>query len=311
MEKGFENDKIDIEISNFNRLFYTFLVIYYTLIWASYGLKFAVCLAVSVLTGFLLRVLFIKNKTQDFGWQLFLLFPMFYSLALPLWIIPIVLIVSYLISCSSFGGYEKRYFCPVIIAVIFMICGYGYTSTLNASRPMEFGKSFFVYNSGMPAFKPVLKIYSKIPLKESLEASVSGKYPAVLGANRSGFVVFVAFLFSILLKRKRVWFLTDFVLILVFTHFFSNGNIYCFYPLLYGLIPVIMFVGICDCKSIPNGVSEQIIAAFWFSMFSVLFTLKTENPYLPVYGYLIMQILTPLTSDLVLSFKHNGSRNEK
>ena len=63
-----------------------------------YGLKFASGAAISWLTGatiWFLRILFQNGDDPDgvdkpFNWFLFLLFPLFIPLALPLWLIPFI-----------------------------------------------------------------------------------------------------------------------------------------------------------------------------------------------------------------------------
>ena len=294
----------------FNRFLYLFVFLYYILIWGSFGLKFAYAVAISSITGLIIK--FFSNKEKAFAWQLFLLYPMFYSLSLSLWIIPLILTLAYLISCGAFGGYEKRYFCPVIIAVVISICGYGYTASLNASRPMLFGKAFNVYTSGIPAFKPIWKIYPTIEVNESFKASFNGKIPSVLGASRGGILLLASLVFSIMFKRKRVWLFSSIIFIMVFTALFSKMPlIKCYYPLLFGTFPLLLLTSLSDDISLPQKTFEQIIASFLFSLFLVLFTFRTDSPFLPVYSYLIMQILTPLLLDFFALFSKQGVLNEK
>lgn len=298
----------------FNRFLWLFVLSYYVLVWSNFGLKFACAFSISMLTGLFLS--FFSKKDKQFGWQLFLLFPMFYSLALPLWVIPPVLLLAYLVSCSAFGGYEKRIFCPVVVAVVVAFCGYSYTAAFNASRPMETGKAFLVYSSGMPAFKPVWKIYQTMPQSEAIKASIAGKCPSVLGAYRGGILLVASFLFAFVFKRKLVWLFSNCMFVAIFSTFFSKlGLNQSFYPLIFGLVPLLLFVGICDNKSLENNKTEEFVSAFVFSVFAIMFTFKTENPFLPVFSYLLMQILTPLILDIINALKphreKNGEKNGK
>jgi hypothetical protein len=88
------------------------------------------------------------------------------------------------------------------------------------------------------------------------------------------------------------------------THFVFEPalGIKSFYSLLFGFVPIMLFVGVYDFETISQGLFDQLAASLIFSFFAVMFSFNAENVYLPVYAFLIMQILTPLISDIKAMF---------
>lgn len=295
-----------------------FLFFYYFSVFERFGQKFAAAVAVSVGTGLLLgflRILFnfSGKDTNDFlsgrfGWLLFFAFPLFYPLSLSLWLIPFILISAYLICYGAFGGFKNHFFNPVILAVVFMMCGYGYTSVLNVSRPLPINSGYKTWTSGMPVSKPIWNIYASVPVESALKISASSQLPSVPGASRGAVILLFSILFSFAFKRRRLWILGCALFTVLFsgliTHFIFEPalGIKSFYPLLFGLVPIMLFVGVYDFGTISQSPFEQLAASFVFSFFAVLFSFNVENVYLPVYAFLIMQILTPLISDIKTMF---------
>ncbi|MCK9456237.1 MAG: RnfABCDGE type electron transport complex subunit D [Candidatus Riflebacteria bacterium] len=295
-----------------------FLFFYYFSVFGRFGQKFAAAVAVSVGTGLVLgffRILFnfSGKDTNDFfsgrfGWLLFFAFPLFFPLSLSLWLIPFVLVSAYLICFGAFGGFKNHFFNPVILAVVFMMCGYGYTSVLNVSRPLPVNSGYKTWTSGMPVSKPLWKIYASVPLDSAVKASVSSHLPSVPGASRGAVILLFSLLFSFIFKRRRLWLIGCVCFTVLFsyliTHFVFEPalGIKSFYPLLFGFVPIMLFVGVYDFETISQGRFDQLAASLIFSFFAVMFSFNTENVYLPVYAFLIMQILTPLISDIKAMF---------
>lgn len=185
----------------------------YFAVWERFGLKFLAGVGISFVTGICCWLLALicqpgpenRDVAQvPFAWLLFVFFPLFCPLGLPLWLIPFILIISYLVSISSFGGYGRHFFNPVAFAVIFMLCGYAGTASLGASRPLP-KKGFAVWTAGMPPSSPVWNIYARIQTADLWQSSVSGNLPVVPGSAFPGRLLVISFFFSLMAGRGRVW----------------------------------------------------------------------------------------------------------
>ena len=183
-----------------------------------YGLKFGASVIISWATGALIwfiRILFQKGDDPDgvdkpFGWFLFLLFPLFIPLALPLWLIPAILIISYLISITAFGGYGKHIFNPVIIAVVFMLYGYGDIGITEPSRPFPTNRDgYIVWTSGIPPRTDLREAYSSFPQKSVFYASIKGLVPSIPGSCYGLTILLGSLFLSLLFNRGVYWWLVS------------------------------------------------------------------------------------------------------
>lgn len=283
----------------------------YFLVWQRFGPKFLAGTAIAFLTGlcfWLLLVVFqpgheMRDATQiPFAWHLFAFFPVFCPLALPLWLIPIILIISYLVTISSFGGFGRHFFNPIAFAVIFMICGYADTASLGPSRPFPtISAGYSLWSAGMPPAKPLWHIYSAIKPGELWQSSVSGNLPAIPGSAFPGMLLLLAFSFAMLTGRRRVWFIAVVCSIACWVwlgQHYLGWNFSAWHPLLFGSLPALLLVGVADYKTLPASFFDQLVAAAIFSALLLLFLLKANDALAPAFALLFAQVVAPLVSDL-------------
>ena len=239
-----------------------------------------------------------------FGWPLFLLFPLLCPLALPLWLIPGILIAAYMIVFNGFGGFGRHIFNPVAVAVIFMIVGYDHTASLHAVRPLPGPHDgFTVWNAGAPVAIPVWQLYAKVPVDALFQASFSGLLPAIPGSVFGLPLLLASAVFSLAAGHRRIWWVTS-VLALQLGVMLFNGsaslNISPLHPLFLGTIPTLLLLAIVDRHSLPEDVPGQIISGLLFAFFALLFVFRSPDPLGPAYGLLLAQISAPLATDLIM-----------
>lgn len=282
----------------------------YFAVWERFGLKFLAGAGISLITGIFCWLLALINQpgleNRDvaqvpFGWSLFVFFPLFCPLGLPLWLIPMILVVSYLVSISSFGGFGRHFFNPVAFAVIFMLCGYAGTSSLGASRPLpKNGTGFAVWTAGMPPASPVWNIYAKVKETDLWQSSVSGNLPVIPGNAFPGVLLVISFLFSTMAGRGRVWCLFT-VLGTIFWGWLGQQyllpGVSWLHPLFLGMLPGLMLIAVADYHTLPEHQSEQAIAAMVFTFLLLIFTIRSKGVLSPVFALLLAQIISPLLCD--------------
>lgn len=296
-----------------------FLVPLYFFILGRFGQKFAAGAMISLITGvccwlFSLALrpaqLSSNQNNKGFGWHLFLLFPLFCPLAMPLWLIPIILIAAYILTFSSFGGYGRHIFNPVAIAVVFMLVGYGHTASLHPVRPLPGPyDGLKIWNAGLPSVKPVWQTYAEVPLQSLFAASYSGLLPALPGSAFGLPLLAASAALSLIGGRRRVWWIVS-VLALQLVAMFGAGRwgleISAMHPLLLGVVPGLLLVAVADETSLPADWPGQIVNALLFATLAVLFIFRSENLLGPVYALLLAQIVAPLLVDLVVSRGSNS-----
>ncbi len=243
-------------------------------------------------------------QADHFGWSLFLLFPLLCPLALPLWLIPGILVATYIIVFNGFGGFGRHIFNPVAVAVVFMLVGYGHTASLHAVRPLPGPyDGFSVWNAGAPVAMPVWHIYAMVPVGALFQASFSGLLPAIPGSAFGLPLLLASAVFSLAAGHRRVWWVTS-VLALQLGVIILNGsvslNISPLHPLFLGIIPALLLLAVIDRHSLPEDVPGQIISGLLFAFFALLFVFRSPDPLGPVYGLLLAQISAPLVTDLVM-----------
>ena len=276
-----------------------------------YGLKFAAGAAISWLTGatiWCLRILFQSGDDPEgvdkpFCWFLFLLFPLFLPLALPLWLIPCILIINYLISVVAFGGYGKHIFNPIILAVVFLIYGYGSMGLTEPSRPFPPTKNgYLIWTSGIPPRSDIREIYSSVPVKIAFINSLNGSIPNIPGSSFSIIILIASLIISLIFNRCRIWWTVSFIAILLFAYFLpqpQNIDIPAINLLLLGIIPSLLFCGVADNTTIPESGTGQTIYAVIFAFFAVLMVFNSSSILAPAYAFLLSQIFSPLVIDII------------
>lgn len=309
-----EEKEKKIEDSRFGPAGYCLVVFLFFLFFnvtGLYGLKFAACFSVSWLTGFVIwfiRVLFQDANDTDgidkpFNWFLFLMFPLFIPLSLPLWAIPFILIISYLISIVAFGGHGKHIFNPIIIATVILLYGYNDYGLIapSCSLPDPYS-GYKIWSSGVPPRIDIREILSTLPFKSIYTLAMTGNIPNMPGSCYSPIILLVAILFGVVFKRRLIWLFLSIFTIIIVAFIFSilkGGNIAAINVLSLGIVPSLLLCGIADFTTIPESKLGQSISAIIFSILVVIFFYNSSNILAPVYAFLIFQVVSPLIIDIV------------
>jgi len=288
----------------------------YFAVWGKFGQKFAAAAGLSVATGVVcwFAALLQQPANTDlradeipFCWTLFLLFPLFCPLGLPLWIIPPLLVLAYVISITSFGGFRRHFFNPVAVAVVLMLAGYGYTASLSASKPiMPEGAGYRAWSAGVPPARPLWFYYAAVAPENLLSASISADVPAMPGSAFTLPLLLLAVVLALFYGRGRAWLITLLLAVPGFTAIAAYGGLVLFsplHPLLLGLAPALMLIAVADYHSLPTRRAEQVVSGLVFAALLLVFTVRSVNPLAPVYAFLLMQVLSPLLCDLLLRQK--------
>ena len=245
-----------------------------------------------------------QKPADRFGWSLFLLFPLFCPLALPLWLIPGILVATYIIVFNGFGGFGRHIFNPVAVAVVFMLVGYGHTASLHAVRPLPGPyDGFTIWNAGAPVAKPVWQIYADVPVDTLFQASFSGLLPAIPGSAFGLPLLLASAIFALAAGHRRIWWITSVLALQLWVMFFNGSvslNISPLHPLFLGIIPSLLLVAVIDRHSLPDDMSGQIVSGLLFAFFALLFVFRSPDPLGPAYGFLLAQISAPLATDLIM-----------
>lgn len=285
----------------------------YFAVWGRFGQKFAAAAGLSIATGvccwffILVRQSAASDLKADeipFCWSLFFLFPLFCPLGLTLWLIPFILVLAYLVSISSFGGFRRHFFNPVAVAVILMLVGYGSTASLSASKPLPSADSGYrVWTAGVPPTRPLWFYYAAVPAENLLRAAVAGDLPAVPGSVFTLPLLLLSGLLALVFARRRIWWLTLCLCIPAFSllaQYWGWSALSPLHPLLLGLVPALALTAIADYHTLPETVGAQIVSAMLFAALVLLFTVRSENPLGPVFALLLMQVISPLLYDLLM-----------
>lgn len=288
-----------------------FLFFLYINSFGLYGIKFAAGAIISWLTGgtiWVLRVLFQSGDDPEgvdkpFGWMLFLLFPLFLPLALPLWIIPCILVVCYSITVAAFGGHGKHIFNPVIVAAVFMMYGYGDMGLIDASRPFPSSREGYrVWTSGIPPRADIRDVFSSIPAKSAFGFSLKGLVPSIPGSCFGSVILLASLVFSLVFRRCICWWLVSVASICLFGWLLpqpAEFNIPFTNILFMGIMPSLILCGIADFSTLPESALGQGINAVIFAGFAVFMLYNSSNILMPVYGFLLAQVVSPLVIDMV------------
>jgi len=288
------------------------LIPLYAAVWGRFGQKFAAAVGICLLTGLAAYFYSVISQPAEekrdfhqvpFCWQLFALFPLFVPLAMPLWLIPFILLISYTVSISSFGGFGRHFFNPVAFAVLFMFCGYATTASLGPSRPMPASEpGYAVWTAGMPPAKPLWRIYSEVPIDKLFVASTSGNLPALPGSSFSGWILIIALLVILIGRKRLVWPVFSLLFTVVFCWLAFKYGWLSFspaHPLLLGIMPSLLLISVVDYSSLPETKSEQAVSAVIFSVLYLVFIVKAENVLAPVSALLLARIFAPLICDFL------------
>ncbi len=283
----------------------------YVAVWGRFGQKFAAGVGISLFTGFACYLAVVLLQPQElerdfsqipFCWQLFVFFPLFCPLALPLWLIPVILLLSYLIAVSGFGGYGRHFFNPIAFAVVFMICGYSTTAVMNVSRPLPAADvGYKVWTAGMPPAKATFRIFREIPLDEVFSASVSGLLPSIPGSAYPGVLLILGICASIIARRRIVWLISLLTVMATLVLLARHQQLMEFsilHPMLLGLFPSLVLVAIVDYTSIPEPYPEQFIDAALFAVLVLLFFVRVESQIAMAFALLLARVASPLLCDI-------------
>lgn len=287
-----------------------FLIILYFKVIGLYGLKFATGVVISWFTGGMLwfvRLLFQKADDKEgvdkpFNWYLFLLFPLFMPLSMPLWIIPVILLITYLVTVSAFGGHSKHIFNPIAVAVVFMLYGYGDAGLLNSSRPFAASDAGYkIWSSGIPPKSDIREVYSELDSSLALKGSLQGVIPTIPGSCFGIIVLAGSVIFSLCFKRRLIWCLTGIGSLLLFAFILPQPAICCIKPfcaLFLGIMPSLILSGIADFTTLPQSWRGQILYGGLFGFFAALMMFYSPHILAPAYGLLLTQTIAPLLMDI-------------
>ena len=291
-------------------LLVVFLFIIYAKSVTLFGLKFAAGATLSWLTGaviWFVRVLFQSGEDPDgvdkpFCWLLFLLFPLFVPLALPLWLIPFILVICYLISTAAFGGYGHHIFNPVIVAVVFMCYGYSDSGLIEASRPFPPTENgYLIWTAGIPPRTDIRDIYGSIPVELAFSSSLKGLIPSIPGSCFGSTIFVASFILAVFFNKRFVWWFVSVIGICLFGWIMPQPltfNIPFLNLLFMGIMPSLLLCGVADYTTLPESAFSQCINALVFSTFAVFILFNSSNVLAPAYGFLISQVVSPLIIDI-------------
>ncbi len=288
------------------------LIPLYAAVWGRFGQKFAAAVGICLLTGLAAYFFVVINQPAEekrdfhqvpFCWQLFVLFPLFIPLALPLWLLPFTLLVSYVVAINSFGGFGKHFFNPVAFAVLFMFCGYSTTASLGPSRPMPSTEpGYAVWTAGMPPAKTLRQIYSEVPFEKLIESAIGGNLPAVPGSAFPGMVLMIAIVVVLAGRHRFVWPIVSIISMAAFCQIaFKCGwaDFSPAHPLLLGIFPSLLLISAVDYSSLPETKTEQAISALIFSALYLVFVIMSDSVLAPVSSLLLARIMSPLVCDFL------------
>lgn len=281
--------------------------------WGRFGLKVPLGLVLSILTGLLIKVLSREQKgtSASFPWPLFFVFPLFAPLGMPLWLIPVSLIMGWLISISSFGGYGKNIFNPVAVALVFIISGYGSSVSLLASKPFPGAiDAISTWTAGINPVENVCRISAQTPVEFNWNLLAGGNLPAIPGLAFPGVLLFIAMFLGLFFPGRRTWSIATILLA-----FFATGVTSRVFPgmvagplniLFMSMTPALMIVALADQKTIPVGFGSQVLHAAIFSLFLVSFICMSEQILAVTFALLLTQVVFPFCMDILNWRADNG-----
>lgn len=288
------------------------LIPLYIAVWGRFGQKFAAGAGICFLTGLIAYFYAVISQPAEekldfhqvpFCWQLFVLFPLFIPLAMPLWLIPFILLITYVVAISSFGGFGRHFFNPIAFAVLFMFCGYSTTASLGPSRPMpSVEPGFSVWTAGMPPAKPLWQIFSDVPVEKLVESSIGGNLPAIPGNSFPGMILLIVLLVVLTGRHRLVWPVFSVVSLAVFSQAalkYGWSGFSPAHPLLLGIFPSLLLISVIDYSSLPETKAEQAVSAIIFSSLYLIFIVRAESALAPVSALLLARIFAPLVCDFL------------
>ena len=185
-----------------------------------------------------------------------------------------------------------------------MVVSYSHTASLHPARPLSGAfDGFKTWSAGLPAARPVWKLYEEIPLTSVFSASYSGLLPNFPGSVFGLPLLLASAMLALLANRRPLWWLTVFMGVQIFTLYGSSPqtlDISPWHPLLLGIIPAVLLAGVADCDSLPAGWAGQVLCGLLFAAFAVLFVFRSDNLLGPMFGLLLAQVISPLLIDLLV-----------
>lgn len=273
--------------------------------WGRFGLKVPAACIASIGIGLLIKVFSTPRQEMsvNFPWALFLVFPLFAPLGMPLWLVAVALIAGWLISVSSFGGYGKNIFNPVIVALIFLICGYGSSVSLQASKPFPGPvKALATWTAGINPIESFNRNGLAAAVNFDLSLLGGGNFPSIPGLAFPGILMLAAIFMGCVFQGRRIWLITA-ISMIVFATFvakrifpvliFGNLNI-----IFMGITPALILVAMADMKTIPVGNLPQFLHALSFALLLVCFVCFSDEVLTPVFALLLTQVVYPLLADV-------------
>ncbi|GAB4283696.1 MAG: hypothetical protein Kow0029_29980 [Candidatus Rifleibacteriota bacterium] len=271
--------------------------------WGRFGLKVPVAFVLSMISGIILRQFFHKDSDEAFPWQLFMLFPMFVPLGMPLWLVPFSLLTAWMIAVYSFGGYGKHIFNPVALALVLLLAGYGSSVSLLPSKPFQGATSAFsVWTAGINPVNASVNAQLNEPVTNITQFMVGGNRPSIPGLAFPGWLLLATLFIGLFFRENRWWLFSAFcsltVSAMIIKHFFPEtvaGGHSLFFI---GCVPAFCMVMLADARGFCGGFVAQTTHAGIFSICVAVFAVFSGNVLNVAFAVLLAQIISPFILDV-------------
>jgi Na+-translocating ferredoxin:NAD+ oxidoreductase RnfD subunit len=292
------------------------LIPVYLAAWGRFGLKVPAAVVLSLLAAIVIRFAFhgLNKNLAEFPWRLFWVFPLFVPLGMPLWLIPLSLLFSWVVAVVSFGGYGQHIFNPLALALVFILAGYGSSVSLLVSRPFpEACSAFKVWTSGMNPTGNEIDLIRGKSVEFNATLFAGGLNPSLPGLAFPGILMLLAGFCALYFRGYRVWFVSSVVFIVFFTFSLRqyetgliDGNLNVLFT---GITPALFLLMLADNKKLPDEPLYQFVHSIVFSLMIVIFLCFSRKILYVVFAVPATQIIYPLVFDLFQTFVNPEKRN--
>ncbi|MGM0600890.1 MAG: RnfABCDGE type electron transport complex subunit D [Candidatus Rifleibacteriota bacterium] len=285
----------------------------YIAAWGRFGLKVPAAVVLSLIAAVFIRFSFhgsAENSTK-FPWGFFWLFPLFIPLGMPLWLIPLSLVVSWILAVSCFGGYGRHIFNPLALAIVFILAGYGSSVSLLVSKPFPGAFSAFkVWTSGMNPTQNEIDLFRAKSITFDASLFEAGLEPSLPSLAFPGVLMVLTVFCALYFKGYRLWFIFSIILTVFFTfilrHYepgLANGNLNVLFA---GITPALILLMLADSRNLPDTPLHQMLHAVIFSLMLVVFFCFSRKILYVAFAVPATQIIYPLIFDLVQAAGSSG-----
>ena len=271
--------------------------------WGRFGLKVPAAVILSLATGLAIRS-FAELGASRFPWPVFWVWPLFVPLGMPLWLVPVALLVSWLIAVSAFGGAGKNVFNFGAVGLVFISAGYGASVSLAASKPFPGATSALsIWTAGINPIGHSGNYWLKWPVDTFSSFFAGGHLPALPGFSFPGILLALALLVVLSVPGRRVWFFSTIAasLALAFVVGQYRPEILAapFNIFMAGSFAATLWLALADENSVPISVSGQLVFALVFAVMLVWFICASHNELAGCFALLLAQAISPLIADII------------